>query len=126
MADKSARKYNDLLLISAVLLVAAGLLLMLTLWSRSGEAVEVTVDGKAVATLPLGTDATLTVDGIGGQNTLVIADGKASVTAATCPDKVCARHRAVSRTGERILCLPHRVIITVVGGTPAVDAEVGG
>ena len=104
----------------AVLLVAAGL----WLFAGRGQQVEVTVDGKVVETLPLSTDTTVTIPGVGGENTLVIANGTARVSEADCPDGLCVSHRAISRAGESIICLPHRVVVTVTGGTPAVDGEV--
>ncbi len=125
MTTPSSPKRGDFLLIGGILFVAVILILTLTVFSRDGRTVEVTVDGIVVTTLPLNTDTQLVINGIGGQNTVVIADGKAYVSNATCPDKVCQRHRAISRSGEQILCLPHKVTVTVVGGQPAVDAEVG-
>lgn len=48
-----------------------------------------------------------------GFNELVIFEGKAQVTEADCQDKLCVKQRSVSRTGESIVCLPHRLVITV-------------
>ena len=36
----------------------------------------------------------------------------------------CATRHGAARTGESIVCLPHRVRVTVVGGRSAVDGEV--
>ena len=51
--------------------------------------------------------------GEGQLNVLVIRDGEAFVESATCPDGICAAHRPVSHDGEQIVCLPHKVVITV-------------
>jgi hypothetical protein len=41
------------------------------------------------------------------------------VEAADCPDKLCVSHREIFREGESIVCLPHRVVVTVTkGGKP--------
>ena len=118
-------KTADLVLVGGLLVVAAVLFLALGRWSAQGRTVEVQVDGVAVATLPLDVDTTYSIDGIdGGHNTLVIADGKATVTEATCPDGVCVRHRAIYRAGQSIICLPNKVVVKVVG-EPIVDAEAG-
>ncbi len=118
-------KAADLILIGGLLVVAAVLFLVLSRGSADGRTVEVQVDGKTVATLPLDTDTTYVIDGAGGgHNTLVIADGKATVTEATCPDGVCVRHRAIDRAGQSIICLPNKVVVKVVG-EPTVDAEAG-
>ncbi len=118
-------RIGDLVLIGGVLAMAVGLFLWLFFGAAKGQRVEVMVDGRTVYSLPLDVDARQIIAGVNGQNTLVIAGGKAMVTTATCPDGVCVRHRPISRAGESILCLPHKVAVTVVGGQPAVDAEVG-
>ncbi len=124
-ATSTRLRAADLWLIGGLLVVAAVAFLALRLGAARGTYIEVTVDGASVARLPLAADTTRVIAGVGGENTLVIAGGKASVTAADCPDGVCVRHRAVSRAGESILCLPHKLAVRVVGGEPGVDAEVG-
>ena len=117
-------KAADLLLIGGLLVVAAVTWLVLRT-APTGGAVVVQVDGETVATLPLDTDTTYTIAGVGsGHNTLVITDGKASVTEATCPDGVCVRHRAIDKAGQSIICLPNKVVVRVLG-EPSVDAEAG-
>ncbi len=117
-------RVGDLILIVTVLLAAALLLLGLFLLPARGDAVQIAVDGEVIATLPLSTDTTYVIPGVEGENTLVIEGGAAHVTAADCPDGICVGHRAISRAGQSILCLPHKVAITVIGGDTVVDAEV--
>ena len=83
---------------------------------EEGDTVTVSVDGKHYGTYPLHTDLTLSIrTGEDGEeeNLLVIRDGTARVESATCPDGICAAHKPISREGESIVCLPHRVVITV-------------
>ena len=41
---------------------------------------------------------------------------------ADCPDQICVNHRAISRDGESIICLPNQTIVTIRGGEePEVD-----
>ena len=122
---KTQVKHGDIWLILGVLAIAAGLFAML--WFTPGESrmVEVRVDGTVYTTLPLDTPATLKIPGINGvTNTLVIADGRASMTHAACPDGLCVRMGKISRTGQSIVCLPGRITVTIVGGAPALDGEV--
>ena len=81
-----------------------------------GDTVTVTVDKKLYGTYSLDTDTTVeirTAEGETAYNRLVIRDGKAYVEEANCPDGICAAHKPISREGESIVCLPHRVVITV-------------
>lgn len=119
---KTSSRPADRWLIAIVLAAAVGIALLLWWLPPTGYAVEVAVDGQVVATLPLNTPTQWVIPGAEeGENTLVIADGQATVTDASCPDGICVRHPAISRAGESIICLPNRVVITVVGGSPRVD-----
>ena len=118
-------KKADFLLIGAVLCVAGVLLLVLFVGGRKGAAVTVAIDGETVDVLPLNEDLTKEyTDADGGKNLLVIENGKARIAQADCPDKLCAKHRPVSRSGESIICLPHRLVVTVTNETASdgVDA----
>ena len=104
----------DVLLIACVLLVAALGAVYLFFFKPVGDTVTVTMDGRGCAVYSLSQDGWYVItSGQGQQNVLVIQDGKASVVSATCPDGICAAHRPIFRDGESIVCLPHRVVITV-------------
>lgn len=119
-----AQRKADWLLVAVIAAIAVLWGLLLWLLPSEGTAVQVTVDGRLVATYPLNEDRTQTISGVdGGQNLLVIASGRATVTQASCPDKICVRHRAINRAGQSIICLPNKVVITVIGGRDAVDGE---
>ena len=42
------------------------------------------------------------------------AEVKVSVNNKDCPDKICVNHAAISKKGETIVCLPHKVVVEVV------------
>lgn len=114
----------DIVLAAAVLGAAALSAALLWQLPPAGRTVTVQQNGQTVAVLPLDTDTDYIVTGADGtSNTVRIRGGRVSVCAASCPDGLCVRHRAVSRAGESIICLPNRVVVTV-DGTADVDAEV--
>ncbi len=106
---------NDILFIAALLTVVAIIGVCLYLFRSEGDAVSVSIGGEVVATYPLDVDRVedIHTDG-GGHNRLIIKDGKAYVETASCPDGICAAHKPIHRQGESIVCLPNRVVITVV------------
>lgn len=116
-ANGGGRKFrNDLIFILALLLVVSLAGLALYHFRGEGDTVVVEVDGAPYGTYPLSKEMTLEIrTGEAGENVnlLVIRDGKAMVTEASCPDGICAAHKAISREGESIVCLPHKVVITV-------------
>ncbi len=48
-----------------------------------------------------------------GTNIVQIEHGKVSVSEADCPDHICVKSPAVSRPGEIIACLPHKLLIEI-------------
>ena len=116
MNQVNRKNRNDVLFIAVLLLIVVLAGAAFFFLRREGDSVTVSVDGKHYGTYPLRTDLTLSIrTGEEGdqENFLVIRDGKALVESATCPDGICAAHKPISREGESIVCLPHRVVITV-------------
>ena len=125
MPAKKRRK-NDIILIAALLVAAGAALLVHRLTRTAGGTVMVAVDGRVVAQLPLGVDCTRVFESERGSNTVVIRDGGVSVTEADCSDKVCVNQGAIRYNGESIVCLPHKLVVTVVGGpSSGLDATAG-
>ena len=108
------RLRNDVILIAALLIAAALGAVYLFCFRSAGSQVTVTVDGKPYGTYALALDRTEEIRTGNDQiNRLVIREGKAVVEYASCPDGICAAHAPIYRNGESIVCLPHRVVITV-------------
>ena len=100
--------------------MAAGVfLLCINVFSTAGEYAVVEVNGETVVQLSLAEDTVYDIE-IENEvtNTLKIENGEAKMISADCPDKICVNHRSISKNNESIICLPNKVIITIVS-----DAE---
>lgn len=89
----------------------------LNFFRTPGNMVSVSIDGAEYGVYSLSQD--ITEDIYSGENNqnhnrLIISDGKAYMETATCPDGICVSHKPVFRDGESIVCLPNRVVITVI------------
>lgn len=112
----SPERKRDLALICGILAAAM-------LWQagrfytpRETQYAEVSVDGTLLCRLDLGKNQEQELEGYqGGTNHLVIKDGKAWISEASCPDKLCVHQGAVSRENELIVCLPNRVTVRITG-----------
>ena len=51
----------------------------------------------------------------GGFNRLIVRDGEVWCQEASCPDKVCIQQGKQKNAGSSIVCLPNRMIVTIIG-----------
>ena len=86
---------------------------------KEGSEVRVMVEGKEIGVYSLSKDGEYSLND--GTNTLIIKDGKAYMTDADCPDKLCVRQGKISRNGETITCLPNKLTVTVIDEKGEVD-----
>lgn len=105
-------------------ILVLGLLLAAALLSRliphmtgndtPGSEVVVFRDGNEIGRYSLSEDDTIAVRGTDdGYNLILISGAAVRVTDADCPDKLCVRQRSISKSGESIICLPHKLVITI-------------
>ena len=111
------RKKDMIIYASVLLLFGAAYVITAVVRQHhpAGSYARISVDGSIIADYPLSQNFETVIDGYSDGNLrLVIKDGTADVISSTCPDKICVRHRAVSRTGESIICMPNRVVIEII------------
>ncbi len=105
-----------------IIFVIGILFLALFLWGiplylngKQADSVKVIQDGEIIGTYPLNEENTVIIKyGNDEYNILLINEGKAFMSDADCPDKLCVKQRAISKNGESIICLPHKLIIQIV------------
>lgn len=108
-------KKTDLLLVVLALVAAAGIYLFYSAGAEKGKGVEITVDGESRAFLPLDTNDSIRIDTETGYNVVTVKDGEVMVTEADCRDQICVDHKKIRKTGETIVCLPHKLVVTITG-----------
>ena len=57
--------------------------------------------------------STVTITSFPSFCVILIKDGKVTMKEADCKDKICADHKAIEKSGETIVCLPHKVVIEI-------------
>lgn len=118
-------------LIFIIILCLTGILLSTLIHlprSGSGNYVEIRSDGKVLHTYPLSTDRTEHIRTGYGVNIFYIKEKTVYMKDADCPDKVCVKMHGISKTGETIVCLPHRLVLEIINKEEAapLDAVTGG
>lgn len=109
-----------------IALIAIGLASSAVLASHAGRSsasdakVVITSGGRLFATYPLSEDREIRVpspEGDDDYNIVLVKSGDVSVEEASCKNKVCIRHGAISKSGESIICLPNRLIVSIEGSS---------
>ena len=119
------RRYKKDIILAAAVMAAAVVLLLVSQarggknGEESGGVLEITVDGEVYGVYPLNQEQEINVISSYGKNTVLIEQNTAHVAEADCPDRICEGMQKISREGEVICCLPHRLFLTVRGGENA-------
>jgi len=107
-------KKSDWILFAACLLLGAVGMLILWVLPKQGDSVRIMSDGKEYAVYSLSEDREITIESDYGQNVLVIRGGSVFMKEADCPDRYCVEHAPLEKSGEPIVCLPHRIVVEII------------
>lgn len=111
-------KRNDLILIGTLLGIAVVLFLAMFFVKKNtvnGEAV-VLIEGEEYGRYPLSEDRVVEIPGLLGTNVLTISDGKARMSEAVCPDKICMDFGEIHYNTEMIVCRPGSIVVIIENG----------
>ena len=124
---KDLIKKADLILLAVLLVTGLTASFAVARSGAGGGQVVIKSAGQTIGSYPLGEDRTfmITKDGKvsdydktgsqkkAGYNILQIKDGKADMIEADCHNQVCVDHKPVSKGGENIICLPHKIVVEI-------------
>ncbi len=111
---KTGKWKNDIFVAAVFILAALIGIALLTFFRAEGDYAIVSIDGSETERYSLSADTEVDIITEGKKvNRLVIENGKAYISYADCPDKICVSHRKISKEGETIICLPHKLVISI-------------
>ena len=115
--DRTLLTFADRLVL--YVLVGAALVLFVTGGGQGdGAAVSITGDGGFEYLAPLDSDTIVEVEGPLGATVVGVADGEARVLSSPCQHELCVKMGAVRTPGRAVVCVPNRVVVTVVADAP--------
>lgn len=115
----------------AVLIITALALAAATAANALGNAVDARTaviqdaDGNTF-TMPLSQDDVLTVASSAGTNVIEVQSGKVRVSEADCPNQDCVDQGWISNAGQQIVCLPHKLVVSITDEDAASAYDVVG
>ena len=110
-SDGKRRIIFDLLLICALLLISLSVCFIFKSATQEGNTVRVYEGNRIIAEYPLSVDGEYHV---GEGNVVRIENGEAYMEWADCPDKWCMHQGKICDVGERVTCLPNKVMLEIV------------
>ena len=126
------RKSNRFWVVTLATAFALCALAALMIWRMPGErpVAQISVDGEVVRTVDLSAvtgEQTFVIETRAGNNTIAVRPSGICVIDADCPDGVCVKQGWLEGGAVPIVCLPHRLVITLTsgGGDDALDAASG-
>ena len=108
------RYFYDVILIALLLIVFLSLYFFVYKKDDTGAVAIVYLENEVIGEYPLSLDGEYSLNG--GTNIIKIEDGEAYMLYANCPDGWCKNQGKIAILGERITCLPNRVMIVIEGG----------
>ena len=130
IAQKKAYRRMKLNVV-AVLVIAAVALAVAAAANALGSAVDartaVIQDANGnTFTMPLSQDDVLTVASSAGTNVIEVQAGKVRVSEADCPNQDCVEQGWISKAGQQIVCLPHKLVVNITDEDAASAYDVVG
>lgn len=110
---KNEKLIYPLDLVAAVMIIAVLIATLVMVFKPSGSKVEIYVDGNLRYTYNLNEDRTVDID---GHNVVVIKNGTVKMKEADCHNQLCVNNKAISKSGEQIVCLPNKVAVIITDG----------
>ena len=121
---------GDLILIVVLIIIGVCAITYTTLFARraeQGKRVIVEIDGQVVREFSLSEEVeSVRFDTPHGYNILNIADNRVRISEADCPDKLCVLTGWRQQVGQVIVCLPHRLIVRIVGDNGGAGEQLDG
>ncbi len=95
--------------------------------NHNGTYAEVTLDGKPYKKILLSEhrgEEEIEVKTKYGDNTIEIKDTSIRIIDADCPDKICVKSGFISKPGELLVCLPHKLMVEIKSNDNEKDTDI--
>lgn len=117
-------------LIVSLLVIFSFLPFVLLKNSNSAESevwAELRVDGKLIKKFDLNPDEAQNyryIDDDGDYNLIEVKNQQIRIKEDNCGDQICVKRGWIKKSGETIVCLPHKLVIEIKNNTESNDGEV--
>lgn len=123
--SKSAKIIFALLVLAAAV---SGAFILLRGGGTEAPVARISRDGVVLEEIPLDqveVGYSFVLEDESGSNTVLVEPGRIRISQADCPDQICVNQGFISDSTVPIVCLPHKLMIEIVGGGDGFDAAAG-
>lgn len=110
--------YVIIITLIVVSLLSSGIIIYSSAKNKyESQYIEISVGGNLYKKIPFNSSVEETIDVKTdlGENVIRISKGYVQILDADCPDKVCIRDGSISKPGQSLVCLPHKLVVEIKG-----------
>lgn len=114
------KKWDVIIIVALIIIsfIPEGVMLIKNINKDNTLYVEVYSEGELYKKLPLNEDTedvSFTIDNELGKNLIEINNQQVKINDADCHDQICVKAHAINRSGESLICLPHKLVVRIIG-----------
>ena len=108
-------KKKEIIIVALIVIIAIVPIFLINSNTSNQKNVQLSIDNEPYKDILFdeSTKETYTVETDDGYNTILIENGTIKVIEANCPNQVCVHTKAISESGEMIVCLPHKLVVEI-------------
>lgn len=109
------KKYKkDIIIIAVLLLAVLGSYFVFFLMNHEeAQYVQIYKGNTLIESYPLNKNGAYDIKTDDGFNRVIIKQGVVYIEEADCPDKLCVNQGKISKSGESVICLPHKLVVKI-------------
>lgn len=114
------KKFDIVIIILLIVFSFTPYLIFSKTWAKSYSSTyaNITISGKLYESINLSSsnyEEPLVITTPHGKNTISIKDNTIKIVEADCHDELCVKQGDISKVGQSLICLPHKLIIEIKG-----------
>jgi hypothetical protein len=124
---KKGDKITAIVIACIIVISSIGVFAYMNIVKGNHHIAEIKQDGKVIRTIDLDkidTAEEIKITYKDGYNIIRIEKGRIRIVDADCPDKLCVKTGWITESGQSVICLPHKLIIKIQGGSKEIDENV--
>jgi hypothetical protein len=124
---KKGDKITAIVIACIIVISSIGVFAYMNIIKGSSHIAEIKQDGKVIRTIDLDkidTAEEIKITYKDGYNIIRVENGRIRIIDADCPDKLCVKTGWITESGQSVICLPHKLIIKIQGGSKDIDENV--